>query len=157
MVNPENNRPFGLPDELFASFPLEEAGGRRRHVKPGVGVFTHDGSRSVLQPDARVQIGTWTPCTAAPGAVVTLRFTDAAQHPAVALQRVHRGKVAALATRPAWGQTPRGVIWDGWGQYHRACFAGLMGWLSGVWDESGPQRGGNSWPTRAAGSRTTAC
>jgi hypothetical protein len=89
--------------------------------------------RLMLHPDANVRIGLWTPATARPGAVVTLRFTDADRHPAVAVASAGNGRIAAIASRVAWGSGYRSAVWDGWGQYHRACFGGLMGWLAGRW------------------------
>ena len=64
---------------------------------------------------------------------MTLRFTDPESRPAVALRETGRGRVAAVASRPAWGKTGPNVIWDGWGQYHRACFGGLIGWVARAW------------------------
>ncbi len=37
MLDLENINPFGLPDELFATFPLNTATGRQRRLKMGVG------------------------------------------------------------------------------------------------------------------------
>ena len=64
---------------------------------------------------------------------MTLRFTDEGGHPAVALREIGQGRVAAVASRPAWGTNYRKVVWDGWGQYHRAFWAGLMGWVARCW------------------------
>lgn len=89
--------------------------------------------RLMLDPDAVTRIAWWVPATARPGALVTLRFTDSAGHPAVVLHEPGKGRVAAIASRPAWGKTERNVIWDGWGQYHRACFGGLIGWVARAW------------------------
>ena len=89
--------------------------------------------RLMLDPDAVVKITWWVPTAARPGALVTLCFTDPASHPAVALREAGRGRVAAVASRPAWGKAGPNVIWDGWGQYHRACFGGLIGWVARAW------------------------
>jgi hypothetical protein len=91
--------------------------------------------RLMLEPDACVRIAHWLPTTPTPGALVTLRFTDAQCHPAVAVHAVGAGRVAALASRPAWGAHYNNAAWDGWGQYYRACFGGLLGWLTGCWTE----------------------
>ena len=42
MLDLEDINPFGLPDELFATFPLNTATGRQRRLKMGVGVFAED-------------------------------------------------------------------------------------------------------------------
>jgi hypothetical protein len=89
----------------------------------------------MLEPDAKVRIGHWQLCQPRSGCIVPLRYTDPANSPAVALGQVGRGRVAAVASRPAWGSHYHKVVWDGWGQYHRAFFAGLMGWLAGIWEE----------------------
>ena len=89
--------------------------------------------RLMLEPDAAVRISWWVPTTARSGALVALRFTDPESRPAVALREAGRGRVAAVASRPAWGKTGPNVIWDGWGQYHRACFGGLIGWVARAW------------------------
>ena len=133
--------PFGdLIRDLGDLAPLQpEEGGKMQQADPALGLKAGTdhctAERLMLDPDALVRVTHWTPCTAHPDALVTLRFTDANQHPAVALKTAQKGRVAALASRPAWGRDPRSAIWDGWGQYHRACFAGLMGWLAGVWRE----------------------
>lgn len=100
-----------------------------------LGTPHYTAERLMLEPDAKVRVGYWVPTVAAADAVVTLRFADEARHPAVALKTVGAGKVAALASRPAWGVHYNNAAWDGWGQYYRACFAGLLGWLSGAWSE----------------------
>ena len=87
----------------------------------------------MLEPDAKVRIGYWVPCAAHPQALVTLNFTDEKNHPAVGLRQVGKGRIAAVASRPAWGSNYRKVVWDGWGQYHRAFWAGFMGWVGGYW------------------------
>ena len=87
----------------------------------------------MLEPDAKVRIGYWEACTAHAQAIVPLRFTDTKDHPAVGLRETGLGRVAAVASRPAWGANYRKVVWDGWGQYHRAFWAGLMGWLTRRW------------------------
>jgi hypothetical protein len=92
-------------------------------------------ARLMLEPDAKVRIGYWVPASAHPEARVTLEFTDAAHHPAVGLRAIGQGRLAAVASRPAWGTNYRKVVWDGWGQYHRAFWAGLMGWAAGTWVE----------------------
>ena len=89
--------------------------------------------RLMLEPDAKVRIGYWVPCAAHPQALVTLSFTDEKNHPAVGLRQLGKGRIAAVASRPAWGGNYRKVVWDGWGQYHRAFWAGLMGWVGGSW------------------------
>ena len=103
-------------------------------VDPVVGLrlgARHDTSdRLMLEPDAKVRIGYWVACRAHPEALVTLCFTDKEGHPAVGLRESGRGRVVAVASRPAWGTDHRKVVWDGWGQYHRALWAGLMGWLA---------------------------
>ena len=81
----------------------------------------------------RLKIARWTPAKAVAGAQVTLSFTDEYQHPAVALHEVGKGRVIAVASRPAWGEGSHAVIWDGWGQYTRAFWGGLMGWASRCW------------------------
>jgi hypothetical protein len=100
-----------------------------------LGAPHHMAKRLMLEPDAKVRIAHWLPATAAVDAVVTLRFTDAGRHPAVALKTVCKGRVAALASRPAWGAHYNNAVWDAWGQYYWAFFAGLMGWLTGRWEE----------------------
>ena len=45
MLDLEDINPFGLPDELFATFPLNTATGRQRRLKMGVGVFA-EGDRA---------------------------------------------------------------------------------------------------------------
>ena len=106
-------------------------------VDPVVGLHLgarHETSeRLMLEPDAKVRIGYWVACRAHPEAIVTLRFTDEGGHPAVALRQLGEGRVAAVASRPAWGTNYRKVVWDGWGQYHRAFWAGLMGWVARCW------------------------
>ena len=87
----------------------------------------------MLEPDAKVHIGYWQPCQAHPEAIVPLRFTDEQRHPAVGLRPIGQGRMAAVASRPAWGAHYRQAVWDGWGQYHRAFWAGLMGWLVRRW------------------------
>gem|GEM_PF-2152769 len=89
--------------------------------------------RLMLEPDAKVHIGYWQPCQAHPEAIVPLRFTDEQRHPAVGLRPIGQGRMAAVASRPAWGAHYRKAVWDGWGQYHRAFWAGLMGWLVRRW------------------------
>ena len=106
-------------------------------VDPVVGLrlgARHDTSdRLMLEPDAKVRIGYWVACRAHPEALVTLCFTDKEGHPAVGLRESGRGRVVAVASRPAWGTNYRKVVWDGWGQYHRAFWAGLMGWVARCW------------------------
>jgi hypothetical protein len=92
-------------------------------------------NRLMLEPDALVRITWWAPARAWPDALVPLRFTDPDQHPALGLAEYGRGRIAVLASRPAWGAHRGNVVWDGWGQYYRAFTAGLMGWLAGVWRE----------------------
>jgi len=92
-------------------------------------------ARLMLEPDAKVRIGYWVRAAAHHQATVTLEFTDGENHPAVALHQAGRGRVAAVASRPAWGAHYRMAVWDGWGQYHRAFWAGLMGWMDGLWPE----------------------
>ena len=131
--------PFGpLAKALGDLVPLApEAGGGLEIVDPQLGLvlgtphFTAE--RLMLHPDALVRISQWTPVAARPGATVTLRFTDAGDHPAVVLSEVGKGRIAAVASRPAWGNSYRSAVWDGWGQYHRACFGGLIGWAAGAW------------------------
>ena len=89
--------------------------------------------RLMLEPDAKVRIGYWEACAAHAQAIIPLRFTDTTNHPAVGLCETGLGRVAAVASRPAWGANYRKVVWDGWGQYHRAFWAGLMGWLARRW------------------------
>jgi hypothetical protein len=91
--------------------------------------------RLMLHPDAAMKIAWRMPATAHPDATVTLGYSDNSAHPACAVLNVGRGRVAALSTRPAWGAGYRNAIWDGWGQYHRAFYAGLFGWLAGIWEE----------------------
>lgn len=116
--------------------------GDLERVDPVVGLRTaapHSTARGLmLEPDAKVRIGHWVPAAATPGALVTLRYTDPQAHPAVALRRAGAGRVAAVASRVAWGASYRKVVWDGWGQYHRAFWAGLVGWLAGC---AGEQEG----------------
>ena len=139
--------PFGaLARELDDLVPLKpERSGSLEIADPLLGLvlgtphFTAE--RLMLEPDALVRINAWVPTVARPGAVVTLRYTDPGDHPAVALREAGKGRVAAVASPPAWGDSRRGkdprcyanVVWDGWGQYHRACWGGLIGWVSGVW------------------------
>ena len=89
--------------------------------------------RLMLEPDAKVRIGYWVPCAAHPEAIVSLRFTDEDAHPAVGLREIGQGRIVAMASRPAWGTHYCKAVWDGWGQYHRALWAGLMGWLVRRW------------------------
>ena len=127
--------PFdALVEELGDLVPLKvEEDGSLRSADPGLDVvagaahFTAE--RLMLPPDVSVNVGQWMPAVARAEATVTLRFTDPGSHPAVALREVGKGRVAAVATCPAWGT----VTWDGFGQYHRACFGGLIGWVAGVW------------------------
>lgn len=130
--------PFGaLADGLSDLLPLRPEGdGSLQQANPPLGLrqdrphLTAD--RLMLHPDAHARVELWTPAVAA-GGMVTLRFTDPARHPACAVAQAGRGRVAVVASRPAWGLNPRSAIWDGWGQYHRAFFGGLMGWLAGMW------------------------
>ena len=51
MLDPEDVRPFGLPDELFASFPLEPGpNGERGELKMGVGVTRTSAGVPRLEP-----------------------------------------------------------------------------------------------------------
>jgi hypothetical protein len=133
--------PFGTVAAALGDIvPLQPAGDlRMRLADPPLGLQPGEphltSQQLMLEPDAKVRIAHWLPTTATPGATVTLRFTDAEHHPAIAVQRVGAGRVAALASRPAWGAHYNNAAWDGWGQYYRACFAGLMGWLTGRWAE----------------------
>lgn len=131
--------PFGeLARALGEVLPLQPAGDLQR-AEPALGLqlgaphFTV--SRLMLEPDAQVRITWWAPALARPGALVPLRFTGPGASPALALKDLGRGRIAALASRPAWGAHRGNVVWDGWGQYYRAFFAGLMGWVAGVWQE----------------------
>ncbi len=87
----------------------------------------------LMGPGESLKIARWTPAKAVAGAQVTLSFTDEYQHPAVALHEVGKGRVIAVASRPAWGEGSHAVIWDGWGQYTRAFWGGLLGWASRCW------------------------
>ncbi len=111
----------------------------KEEVAPVLGLqlgTPHTVSRNLmLEPDAKVRIGHWQRCRERPGCIVPLRYTDTANSPAVALAEFGKGRVAAVASRPAWGSHYRKVVWDGWGQYHRALFAGLMAWLARIWSE----------------------
>lgn len=128
--------PFGeLARALGDAVPLTVSGDGRLQAADErlglqLGARHWTSERLMLHPDGEARIGFWTPATATTGAIVCLRFTDVGQHPALAVWEVGAGRVAALATRPAWGVTPTNAIWSGWGQYHRALFAGLMGWLA---------------------------
>ncbi|MBI2506175.1 MAG: hypothetical protein HYW07_23410 [Candidatus Latescibacteria bacterium] len=131
--------PFGeLASTLGDMLPLQPAGKLQR-TEPALGLqlgtphFTV--SRLMLEPDAQVRLTWWAPARAWPDALVPLRFTDAGRHPALGLAEYGQGRVAVLASRPAWGAHRGNVVWDGWGQYYRAFFAGLMGWLAGIWRE----------------------
>ena len=46
MIDQEGINPFGLPDELFATFPFTASGGEQRNLKMGVGVFAADGGEA---------------------------------------------------------------------------------------------------------------
>ena len=133
--------PFGeLGQRLGDLVPLHpEQDGALQQADPTLGLVAGmphpTADRLMLSPDANVKIGWWVPSRVTPGATITLRFTDPGAHPAVGVAMVGQGRVAAVASRPAWGAGYRNAIWDGWGQYHRACFGGLMGWLAGVWTE----------------------
>ncbi len=131
--------PFGeLARALGEAVPLQAAGELQR-AQPALGLqlgvphFTV--WRLMLEPDAQVRITWWAPALAPQDALVPLRFTDPGKHPALGLREFGRGRIAALASRPAWGAHRGNVVWDGWGQYYRAFFAGLMGWVSGIWQE----------------------
>ena len=51
MLDPEDVRPFGLPDELFASFPLVSGpNGEQRSLKMGVGITTAGNNATLLEP-----------------------------------------------------------------------------------------------------------
>ena len=50
MIDPEGVCPFGLPDELFAFFPMASDDGVERQFKMGVGVFTTEGDETVVEP-----------------------------------------------------------------------------------------------------------
>ncbi len=89
----------------------------------------------MFAPDADVKVAWRAHSTLHPDALATIDYTDDPGYPACAVMSLGMGKVAGLSTRPAFGAGPRNAIWDGWGQYHRACFAGLMGWLSSAWKE----------------------
>ena len=140
----------GMPRYSEAEWRATEVGGelrfeRRIHwgieeVAPVVGLQSgtpHLVARNLmLEPDAKVRIGHWQVCQPGPECIVPLRYTDPAGSPAVGLGQIGLGRVAVVASRPAWGSHYHKVVWDGWGQYHRAFFAGLMGWLAGVWEEA---------------------
>ena len=131
--------PFArLADALGDLVPLQADGdGRLQRADPEIGLQFgtphYTAERLMLDPDAAIGIVQWTPTRPRSGAVVTLRFTDAESHPAVALSEAGKGRVAAVASRSAWGEESAYVIWDGWGQYHRACFGGLIGWVARAW------------------------
>ncbi len=129
--------PFGgLATALGAILPLQPAGQLQRAEPPlGLQLATPHltVSRLMLEPDALVRITWWTPVTARADALVPLRFTAAGNPPALGLACYGQGRLAMLASRPAWGAHRGNVVWDGWGQYYRAFFAGLMGWLAGIW------------------------
>ena len=131
--------PFArLASTLDDLVPLQARGdGRLQRADPELGLQRgtphHTSERLMLDPDAAVGIAQWSPAIARPGALVTLRFNDADNHPAVALSEAGKGRVAAVATRSAWGEESAYVIWDGWGQYHRAFFGGLIGWVARRW------------------------
>ena len=156
-LQPREDRPLLTEDQIVAGAGLQRYAeaqwtvdtGRRiwrrlhtqtlEEVTPVVGLqlaTPHCTSeRLMLEPDAKVRIADWTPCTAVADAMVPLRYTDAEQHPALGLRTSGRGRLAAVASRPAWGTDYRNVVWDGWGQYHRAFWAGLMGWLAGLLED----------------------
>ena len=131
--------PFGrLAAALGDLMPLHARGdGRLQRADPELGLHRgaphYTAERLMLDPDAAAGIAWWTPAKARSGALVTLRFNDADNHPAVALSESGKGRVAAVATRSAWGEESAYVIWDGWGQYHRAFFGGLIGWVARAW------------------------
>ncbi len=131
--------PFGrLASSLGGMVPLQAEGdGRLQRADPELGLQLgtphYTAERLMLDPDAAIGIAQWTPAQARPGAFVTLRFNDAGNHPAVALSAAGKGRVAAVASRSAWGEESAYVIWDGWGQYHRALFGGLIGWVARAW------------------------
>ena len=131
--------PFArLASALDDLVPLQARGdGRLQRADPELGLQRgtphYSAERLMLDPDAAVGIARWAPARARPGALVTLRFNDADNHPAVALSEAGKGRVAAVATRSAWGEESAYVIWDGWGQYHRAFFGGLIGWVARRW------------------------
>jgi hypothetical protein len=136
--------PFGrVVEALGDAVPVRPAGGGMRTADPVLGLRLGEGhatsERLMLDPDAQVRIAHWQPCQGRGGATVPLRFTDEDSHPALALWQVGRGRVAALASRPAWGAHYNNATWDGWGQYYRAFFGGLLGWLSGRVGVDGPQ------------------
>lgn len=129
--------PFGtLAQALGDLVPLQPIqDGTLQRVEPVLSLHAGQphvtADRLMLHPDTNVRIGWWVPSAARPGAIVTLRFTSPDRHPAVAVAHAGDGRVAAMASRPAWGLGYRNAVWDGWGQYHRACFGGLIGWLAG--------------------------
>jgi hypothetical protein len=131
--------PFGeLAAALGEILPLQPAGELRR-AEPALGLqlgATHcTTSRLMLAPDAQVRLTWWAPTIACAGALVPLRFTGEGSHPALGLSQEGAGRIAVLASRPAWGAHRGNVVWDGWGQYYRSFFAGLMGWLAGNWGD----------------------
>jgi hypothetical protein len=127
--------PTGALAKLSPLVPQGDAG--LQACEPPLGLMTetaHVTADSLMMgPGERIRIARWMPATAAEGTQVTLSFTDADRHPAVGLQEVGKGRVAGVATRPAWGEGSHAVIWDGWGQYTRAFWGGLMGWVSRCW------------------------
>lgn len=131
--------PFGAVAEALGDVLPLRATGPMQVADPPLGLELgtphYSAERLMLEPDAKVRVAYWVPTVAVADAVVTLRFSDQARHPAIALRACGAGRVAALASRPAWGAHYNNAAWDGWGQYYRACFAGLLGWLSGVWVE----------------------
>ncbi len=131
--------PFGaLAEALGDILPLQATGPLQR-AEPTLGLQLATphltANRLMLEPDAQVRITWWTPTTTPPEALVPLRFTGAGNHPALGLAHYGKGRIAVLASRPAWGAHRGNVVWDGWGQYYCAFFAGLMGWTAGIWQE----------------------
>lgn len=133
--------PFGkLAAALEKVMPLQPEGDAcLEQIVPPLGLragtFHRTAERLMLEPDAQVRVSYWLPTVATADASVTLRFTDPEQHPAVAVKEAGKGRVAAVASRPAWGDETRAAVWDAWGQFHRSCFAGLMGWAAGIWED----------------------
>ncbi|MBM3278138.1 MAG: hypothetical protein FJY95_08655 [Candidatus Handelsmanbacteria bacterium] len=130
--------PFGeLAAALGDLLPLQSIGPMQRAETPlglRLGAPHCTVNRLMLEPDAQVRVSWWAPTIASPDALVPLRFTDPDQHPALGLDQYGKGRVAVLASRPAWGAHRGNVVWDGWGQYYRAFFAGLLGWTARIWN-----------------------
>ena len=128
--------PAGPLVEVISPLIPSISGGLQRSDPPlGLALNTqHVTANSLLLgPGERLKITHWMQCEVSDGSQVTLSFTDKDAHPAVALREVGEGRVAAVATRLAWGDGSHSVIWDGWGQYTRAFWGGLMGWVARLW------------------------